>query len=350
MPVSIKQPINAVSGGVSVYPGEVVVFAEGSVPTDGSFTQISGPVAPPSADSGVWTLETFGPKLTAVATRSRIAVTTTGRIFAHLLQTSPQAAVLQELDASYNRIGAPVAILNVVYLYGCMPIPLSDGNILCLGGNLGSGNNVVRYTVATKTFTALSNKPTGNITTPAAKAAQAGDGVVYGVFTGSQVDAFNPTSNTWTENFATAPSAGTLQDICKLPSGKLLWVFTSGQYVFDPSTKAFTSVGSYAFTAPAAAAVATATGARIYNVNATNGSQVGCVEYYDYSESTGLSSASPSNVQKAWSDASFYQVFHNPASGNAVIKGVASTASEHVLLTHVLTYTPLGTVKAIKSS
>lgn len=328
----------------TVLAGQVVEFSAGHVPA--GYAQVSGGETVLPADTGLFAYINFQNKCTYANTRLCPAGS---RLFAAAYNTTG-SWYMQELASDYSKIGSAVAVPSHGTSYPILTVQLSDGKILRIGGTTDawfSGITQV-FNPATGAFSSLANKPTATAGGLYSKAAQAGDGKVYGAMAqGSQsVSAFNYAANTWAENVATSPAvAENTIGICKLPSGKLFWVTTTGQYVFDYSTLAFTQIGTY--TGTGGAVVETDSGARLYFTLGNT------VVFYEYTEASNTWATVTTDAPKLSShltttDPPFgIQAVRNPYTGAVVIKSVFSSKSETAYL-HLLRYTPKATVKAVK--
>lgn len=335
--------VAAMPAPATVQAGQIVEFAAGAVPT--GYAQVAGPELVLAADTGLFAYINFQAKSTYVQSRLCAAGS---RLFA--AGTTSTTWYMQELAYDYGKIGSAVAVPSHGYQYPILTVPLSDGKILRIGGdtsNWYSGTTQV-YNPATGAFSALATKPTATAGGLYSRAAQAGDGKVYGPMAqaSTAVSAFNYAANTWAENVATAPAAAeNTIGLSKLPSGKLFWVTTTGQYVFNHVTLTFTQVGSY--TGSGGAVVETAAGARLYFTLGNT------VVFYEYNEASNswvtVNTDAPMLSSHLTVTAPPYgvQAMRNPYTGAVVIKSVFSSKSETAYL-HLLSYTPKGVVKAVK--
>lgn len=352
MSVTIKTERNGASSPGTIV-GEVRTFAAGAVPE--GWQQISGAGdAAVTSPTGIFLLTgILGSTGIASPYQLRPVVTALGRIFAL------SANQLFEMDVEYAAITTPVAVPMASTSWLSCLISLGDGNLLRLGGNTAQGANsgiTQRYNAATRSFQTLAAKPAANMNGANLKAACAADGWVYGMYgaVGTAtyaVDAFNPVTNQWIEGVATAPfTTDSCTSLVQLPSGKLLFMTAAGMWKFDTATRVFTALNAQS---GYLCAVSTPRGFRAYNFStAYAGTSVG-ISWLDYDETLGATSiydAKQLRPMQSVSGTGGVVAITNPATGATLIKclGLANTAD--LAITHHLSFTPRGTVTAVKTA
>lgn len=353
MPVSIKDVVNAASGA-AILPGQVVQFKEGQVPE--GFAQINGPIYSPSM-AGIFAADSTRPKLGADVFR---IVNAGGRLFA--LVQGASAGVIQELNGDLTPNGSSVTVPSTTSAYYYTGfIPLLDGNIMRIGGGAGTDTSTVhRYNTATRSFTQLASFPGG--ASSYCIGIQAASGKVFVSKSNTGLSMYNPETNTWTDSFDTYPLASNMSGISTLPSGKLLVVFATAQYIFDPAAAAgtrWTQVGAYP--AVGGCAIETAAGARVYSFTAISNGVGNCVAFYDFNESTLTWVATttgvlrPHGVVTVGSSYWIYatgamQATANPYNGATILRtvGTSEGSGQASCYQHYLTYTPASRVDAVK--
>ncbi len=262
------------------------------------------------------------------------------------LHGSGSSVSLQVLNDDYTPNGQTVALPNATYLDYRLT-PLANGKLLRIGGVVNNGytstSGVVQsFDPATRSIATLATKPTAVSWTYFA--VEAGNGEVFG-FNGAQVDRFS--GNVWTENVATVPS--TVLAAERLPSGKLLLVCATAQYVFNPAAP--TQLVAVAAPLPVSSprTAATAAGVRVFDTMATVSGLSQTLAVYDYSEAAGtfISLKPYVRTPNAW--AGTYYRGHTVAlkDGGVMLVSSAGTAGMDGLI-HRVSYTPRGTVKAVK--
>lgn len=337
----------SIPAAATVLAGQVVEFSAGHVPA--GYAQVSGGETVLPADTGFFGYINLQNKLGYAYSRICQAGT---RLYA-LCSSGSGSWYVQEIASDYSKIGSAVAVPSLSASYPALIIPLSDGKMLRLGGDSATFNSTQTqvFNPATGAFTGLANKPT-QASCIHGKAAQAGNGTVYGVLGQSSnvVSAFNYGANTWNDNVATAPAtADNTIGMCKLPSGKLFWSTTTGQYVFDPAALTFTQIGSYAVYGGVngGAVIDTDAGARLYAVLGSS------IVFYEYTEASNTWATVITDTPKLSSPsttgdpANGVVATRNPYNGAVVVKSQYGNKSDAAYL-HLLRYTPKATVKAVK--
>lgn len=347
-----SQVASDLQNATDVLPGQIVQFKEGQVPA--GYAQVSGPAFNPSM-IGIYGVDSPRLKNNGVAVVSMCSAG--GRMFAHL-----SGALLQEVDGTFSPLNPTVVIPYLGGSYTTLLIPLSDGSILRYSGTSinSSGPALYQYTPSTGVWVSRSS---GASTADAGSAVgcQAGDNRVYVTRSSSDfaVDMYDPSSAQWTLGFDTLPISTRPYSVAKLPSGSLLFVFATAQYIFNPQAMAgsrWTQVGGLSFTV--GGAVSTAYGARYYELGATVNSNFGVLVVHSFDAATtqwttvypGIyrpTGANPGNSPSAPVKGS---AFANPYTGATVVRAEGSAASygADACLLHYLNYTPAAKVDAVK--
>lgn len=355
MPISIKDVVNA-AAGAAVQPGQVVEFFAGSVP--GDYIQVGGPAAIPDAGrynyDSIYYRDSVGQMNSSFAYRWKL-IAAGQRMYG--IGSNATVNQLHELDPVtllQKDAGVPVPTTGVssgsrhVTL-----IPLSDGRLLRVGGSeSGTVSNICQiYNPATSAFSAVSNIGTSVVPTYSA-GAQAGDGKVYGMFASTStgytsVSRFDPVANVWTHPIATAPIASDkLIDIAKLPSGNLLFAFTTAQYVFNTVDASFTLIAGRTLGATAAL-LEMPNFVRVY----TGDARTNRMSYIDFTD-TGAASEVITNIIRPYRESTALRLSasKSPATGDIFIKAVVATTVTNAdeMIRQSAGYTPAVTVKAMK--
>lgn len=358
MSVTIN-PNLVLSGGAGAAPasaGQVFEFVAGQVP-DG-FVQVGG--LSPVADAGRYSPDSIyyrddaGQLNGAYAYRWKL-IAAGQRLFG--IGSNPSVNTLCELDATtLVQKDAGVAVSSTGASSGSRHvtlIPLADGRLFRIGGSeSGTVSNICQlYNPGTRSFSFAASAPMSVVPTYTA-AAQAGDGNIYGMFASTatgylNVSCYSPIANSWTHPVATAPlSSDLLIDIAKLPSGKLLFVYTTAQYVFDPADFSFTLLSGRTFSVNAAVLSMT-NAVRIYSGD----SRTNRMAYVDFTD-VGPSADVITNVMRPYRESTLrLSAAQSPVTGDIFIKPVmvsASTATSDEMLRISMGYQPAVTVKAMK--
>lgn len=328
--------VAAMPAHATVQSGQVVEFAAGQVPA--GYEQISGP---DTVSAGAWELA-WPCYSHGQGVAGAVIVSAGGKLIA--VQGVSASTTLQVLNDDYTPNGSAIALPSA---YGITMrfLPLASGKLLRLCGAVSSGTststNVQLFDPVARTVTSLQSKPTalGTITA----AAETGTDVY--VFNGTAVDRFR--GNVWNESVATAPASVLSADT--LPSGKVLLVCATAQYVFDPAALTFTAVGVPVAVSSSVVARSTATGVRVLDVNAIVAGLGFTMAAHDYNESAGLFTSLKPYARSPSSIASYFRVASGATKlpdGGLLINSSVSSGFDAVV--HRVSYTPKGIVKAVK--
>ncbi len=350
MTVSVNNTLNGAGGGASaadvaaavaaalptpatIQAGQVVEFAAGAVPA--GYAQVSG--ADP-VNAGTW--EFAWPSYKHGLT-SAVQIFAAGGKLVAIYGTG--ASSLQVLNDDYTVNGAAVALPSSYYGEYRLT-PLANGKLLRIGSasnsSVGSSGVVQTFDPATRSIATLATKPTpvnsGYI------AVEAGTGEVFG-FNGAQIDRF--ANNVWAENVATAPA--NVLNAGLLPSGKILLVCATAQYILNPAAPAslVAVAAPVPFSSPRVAPLTT--GARVFEMSATVGGLNNTMLAYDYNETTGaFVQLQPFARTPTAFSASYRMHTTTLKDGGVMLNWVGATGLDAII--HRVSYTPKGVVKAVK--
>lgn len=317
--------------------GQVVEFAAGQVPA--GYAQISGPDL---VSAGAWELAWPCYSHGNGVSGATIVASTSGALVA--VQGASSSTTLQVLNNDFTPAGAAVALPSG---YGITMrfLPLSSGKLLRIGGptssSAGTSTVVQLFDPVARTITALQSKPTA--IGPVAAAAESGSDVY--VFYGTAVDRFR--GNVWSESVATAPAVVLAADT--LPSGKVLLVCATAQYVFDTVAGSFTAVAVPVAVSTSVVCRSTSTGVRVLDLNATVSGLSGTLAAHDYNEYTGLFTSLKPFARSPQAIGPLFRTTVGAAQlhdGGLLVNGSVSSGFDAIV--HRVSYTPRGTVKSVK--
>lgn len=330
--------VSAMPPAATTSVGQVAEFVAGSIPA--GYAQVSGPDA---VFAGAW--EYAWPSYAHGKGPGSSRIYSAGGKLVQLYGEAQPS--LQVLNDDYTPNGAAILLPSAYYYYVHRLTPLSNGKLLRIGSfsnSSGSMSTIVQtFDPATRSVANMQSKPTAIAS--GFIAVEAGNGDVF-VFNGTQVDRFS--NNVWTENVATMPA--TVLNAEKLPSGKLLVICANAQYVFNPASPTQpTAVAVPVVVSGYVVAASTAAGVRVFDPGATVNGLTMTVVAYDYNEATGQYTMLKgyARTPSAVGTASYFANFTTKLKdGGILLCGTVSTGLDALI--HRLSYTPSGTVKAVK--
>ena len=327
--------VAALPAPATVLQGQAVEFEVGKVPAD--YKQVAGP---DTVMAGAWEFAwpSYGHGKGVAGARIYSAG---GKLVATY---GADTTYVQVLNDDYTPNGSAITLISSYYANHRL-VPLANGKLLRIGGYSGYGTStstvVQTFDPITRSVATLQSKPTAigqnHISV------EAGNGDVF-VFQGTRVDRFS--NNVWTENIATVPD--TVINAEKLPSGKLLVVCATMQYIYNPATPTqFTavavpiSVGTNTVCAPSDG------GVRVIDLNVTISGLSNTIVAYEYSEAANVfTTLKPYARTPGAITPSYFNFTTKLKDGGALINGASASGLD--ALVHRISYTPAGTVKAVK--